>query len=255
MNCPVIIALLLGMVGGLGPMPAAADECPYPLTPLAPVLAKHPDVVGVTESSSIRDEGKKAFKGEMAIRTSIHFNDDSTAYIEQGGNSDTCNGITYTIRLDYPTYEKGNQTTLPRATQRLYWLLEITPVVANWRKHNLDYQPQFSKWMEQVAKIEGRGRYFDSEVSWPNDRGDVLSLYLVKQRDPAVRSFREATILWIGIGPEVDVGEGNSVRRQTLPISNKSRKPAGIKSRLQIPATRPGLTHVHKLNMPMHSNR
>lgn len=197
-----LIVLLLSAMA----FAAMAADCPYPLTPLEPLLRNSPDVIAVAESSSIRDEGKKEFKGEMAIRTSIHFNDDSTAYIEQGGNSDTCNGITYTIRIDFPSFD---ETAYEKSVKRLYWLLEPTPVAATWRKHKLDYQPQFSKWMEQVSKIEGRGRYFDSEVSWPNDRGDVLSLYLVKLRDPAVRPFREATILWIGIGPEVDVGEGD----------------------------------------------
>ncbi|MBQ1782138.1 MAG: hypothetical protein II007_00635 [Gammaproteobacteria bacterium] len=206
MNCPVIIALLLGMVGGLGPMPAAAGECPYPLTPLAPVLAKHADVVGVTESSSGRDRGAQELEGRAAIRTSIHFNDDSTAYVEQQGYTKNCDGITYTIRIDFPSFDEA---AYKKSVKRLYWLLEPTLVVANWRKHNLDYQPQFSKWMAQVSNTEGNDLYFDSEVSWPNKRGDLISLYMAQLGRPAVLGYREAMVLWIGIGPEVDVGEGD----------------------------------------------
>ena len=196
MNCPVIIALLLGMVGGLGPMPAAAGECPYPLTPLAPVLAKHPDVVGVTESQV------KRYADEITLRTSIHFNDDSTAQVEQSG----CHGIVYSIRIEYPLADKAAQV---KAAQRLYWLLEPTRVVATWRKHGLDYRNQFETWLSQAANTPNKAIGLDALISWPVDNGDVLSASVTVASSPAVPPLRRAAVLWIGIGPEVDVGEGD----------------------------------------------
>ncbi|MBQ1782137.1 MAG: hypothetical protein II007_00630 [Gammaproteobacteria bacterium] len=197
--------LLVLLLGGMA-FVAMATDCPYPLTPLEPLLRNSPEVIAIAESSSVRDRGAKELEGRAAIRTSIHFNDDSTAHVEQQGYTKNCDGITYTIRIDFPSFDEA---AYKKSVKRLYWLLEPTLVVANWRKHNLDYQPQFATWTEKAAQKPGQDTYFSSQVTWPNQRGDVISFSIALVDDPSARAFRQAMVLWIGIGPEVDVGEGD----------------------------------------------